>query len=94
MYKYFDISRQILEVQGFSIFFRKFKRFLSSGDHNAVAKNLIKKYSKNYDVSTDIGARLGTFILDLSPYFSKCLCFEPLPINYEYITNQIQQKNL
>lgn len=87
-------AKQILEVQGFSIFSKKLKRLMFSNYQNTHLKKIISEYAQKYDVFIDIGAKVGNITISVAKNFSKCICFEPSKENYNELIKRINDKNL
>jgi len=86
-------TKEIIVVQGFGVFLRKFKKFYFSSDKADIKKAVLDSCD-GYRVFIDIGANQGPITLGVCNKFEKCICFEPLEKPYNEFKKTIKEQKL
>jgi len=87
-------TKQIIKVQGFNIFLRKFKQLYFTSDRNSDIKKAILDNRNGYKIFIDIGANVGGITLAVLKNFERCIGFEPSEKPYKQFKKIIEKKKI
>jgi len=87
-------TKQIIEVQGLSIFLRKFKQLYFTTDRNSDIKKAVSDNCSGYKIFIDIGANVGGITLAVLKNFERCIGFEPSEKPYKQFKKIIDKEKI
>jgi FkbM family methyltransferase len=87
-------TKQIIQVQGLSIFLRKFKQYYFTSDRNSDIKKAVLDNCSRYKIFIDIGANVGGITLALLKNFDCCIGFEPSEKPYKEFKKIIDKEKI
>ncbi len=87
-------TKQIIEVQGFSIFLRKFKQLYFTSDRNSDIKKAVSDNCSGHKIFVDIGANVGGITLAVLKNFERCIGFEPSEKPYKQFKKIIEKEKI
>jgi len=87
-------TKQIIEIQGLSVFLRKFKQYYFAFDRNSDIKKAVLDNCSGYKIFIDIGANVGGITLAVLKNFEHCIGFEPSEKLYKQIKKIIEKEKI
>ena len=87
-------TKQIIQVQGFRIFLRKFKQLYFTSDNTSDIKKAISDDCSEYKTFIDIGTNVGRITLAVQKNFERCIGFEPSEKPYKQFKKIIDKEKI